>query len=220
MNTRILYTILLVIIVTSIGCRSSSSDSSIINAQDEPKIEEEESIEEDKPTRIQETEKTIEFDNSIIPGEVVFFVQSEFDSLRFPFEADYDHYFYNGFGGNELGSTLPYFCSGYFNNDSIIDYAVVLVQDTSYQYVIALNQIASSFDSFILTKRDLVPGDTTQGKFVSLLIRTETDKVAEHILGTYYIDNESIGISDMFASRGYWETWSNEKSQYIDLLFD
>ena len=160
------------------------------------------------------------FDYSLISGNAGYYIQEELDSLRFPVESDYDEYYHNGAYRSGFEGSLPFYCSGYYNSDSIMDYAAVLIKDTTDQYVIAIISVEDFYEHYFLHSAQLANGESQPGMYISLLISTESDSVAEHILGTYYIDNESIGISDMNNSRGYWSTWSNDKNQFIDLLFD
>ena len=101
-------------IVALIGCNQSQNS------------EKKQQIKKEKEKTIK-AETYFKFDNSVIPERLVKYVETNLDSLRIPTEKNYDLKYMDSY---EI-TGLPYFCQGNFNGDSLIDYSLVLIKDSS-----------------------------------------------------------------------------------------
>jgi len=160
------------------------------------------------------------FDNTIIPNELVAYINTNHDDLRIPEVKDYDKYYFQGQTKNKIIKSLPYFCSGFFNNDTLIDFALVLIRDSMYHFVYSFHNENESFKEYLLDSLPLASENDTINKYVAFNISTETDRVLEAIDTTYRINSDAIEVSNIFESRTHLKVWDEKKNKYVVMVFD
>jgi hypothetical protein len=198
--------IYLIILLTIVGCNRASKPNPItrqgssIQKQEEPKI----------------NRANYVFDNSVIPEDLISYVKAMNSNLRLPTTSDYDDYFFTGYYEDKL----PYFCTGEFNNDSIKDFALILIKDTTDQLIYSFHADGESYTPYLILKQKLTNSQNKQFKVVSYSIRTETERILEAIDTTYVIDSDGIITGDMDESLEFTEVWDKNQQKYISLIFD
>lgn len=160
------------------------------------------------------------FVDSIIPQNLKGFIYTIDSNYRLPTKADYDDYYFNDFAKGYDITNLPFFCSGYYNQDSILDYSLVLIKDSTQQIIFAFNSVGESFTHHIITKRDLVESEKLLFKTVSFNIRTNSEKKIETIDTIYTIKFDGILVNDMYESDEFCVGWNPEESNFSSLYFD
>jgi hypothetical protein len=68
------------------------------------------------------------FDYSTIPNKLIEYLKSLDEKYRIPKTSDFDDYYFIGYNEEKNIKKLPFYCKGYFNEDSIPDYAMVLIR--------------------------------------------------------------------------------------------
>lgn len=153
------------------------------------------------------------FDNSVIPEILIEFYKSMDTTLRLPTLDDYDDYYFDGYYDNKL----PYFCSGHFNNDTILDYGLVLIKDTTEQRIYSFHTDNDKFIAYLLNKRKLTDSESKKFKVVALTIQAETDRTLEAIDTTYILKTDAISINDMDESAEWATVWDDKSDKYVNL---
>lgn len=157
------------------------------------------------------------FDARPLPNDLLEFVGARYSEYRLPEVNDYPEYYFNDYLNDNV---LPYFCSGHFNNDSILDYALLLIKDSTEQLVLSIHQLGADYRSYKLRQAPLVYDSQNKKWFVSHIIETEKEKVLEAIDTTYYLTTDALTISDMKESRTRVMVWDKEANRYDDLVFE
>jgi hypothetical protein len=173
-------------------------------------------IEKQTPLATLKSSKGYSFDNSLIPSNLLDFVETKFDSLRIPNENDYEiEYFENN---NKTG--LPYFCSGYFNIDTLRDYAMVLIKDSLNHFVYLFHSNAESFEPFLLEFKSFSSEYGSKRKYAVFDLENGTDRELEGIDTVYSINTDYISISHIYNSRSSLFVWNEKTKSYNRLFFD
>lgn len=204
-----------IIIISIISCNSKKNDSAIKKEKrgfSQGSVQKDDSIEFNRDN--------YKFDYSVIPTRMKDFLKSFDRNYRIPKTSDFDDYYFTGYNNEITIKKLPFFCQGYFNEDSIPDYAMVLIKDNSEQLIYAFNSNENTFTPYLLNKQKLITSQDELFKTVSYNISTETAKILEGIDTTYLVEFNSIVIEDMNKSLSYTAVWDKQKKKYIDLLFD
>lgn len=172
-----------------------------------------------KSKKLKEKPKQI-FIDSVIPSLILKTTDSLGINLRLPCISDYDHYYFSGYERKTKITNLPFFCEGYFNGDSLIDYSAVFIKDTTEQFVYGFISEGNKYTPKFITKRKLVLSENGLFNTVTYNINTEKEKILEGIDTVYRIEYESIGINDMYESYEYAVVWNEKQKRFVDLLFD
>ena len=160
--------------------------------------------------------KKYKFDNSVIPENLIEFYKSMDTTFRLPTLGDYDDYYFTGY----YDKKLPYFCSGFFNNDTILDYGLVLIRDTIEQLIYSFHADNDKFSPYLINKRELIDSENNDFKVVVFNIHTVTNKSLEAIDTTYNIKFDAISVSDIYESSEYVSVWDENKDTYTSLWFN
>jgi hypothetical protein len=160
------------------------------------------------------------FDYSTIPNKLIDYLKSLDKKYRIPKTTDFDDYYFIEYNEEKTIKKLPFYCKGYFNEDSIPEYAMVLIKDNSMQLIFAFHSNGDTFIPYLLNQQSLETSQNKLFKTVSFIISTETEKKLEGIDTTYFVEFYSIDITEMNESLSYMATWDKLKKKYIDLLFD
>lgn len=204
-----------IIIISIISCNTKKNDREIKNKKwgfSQGSVQTDDSTEFNRDI--------YKFDYSVIPTKMNDFLKSFDRNYRIPKASDFDDYYFTGYNNEITIKKLPFFCQGYFNEDSIPDYAMVLIKDNSEQLIYAFNSNENTFTPYLLTKQKLITSQDELFKTVSYNISTETEEILEGIDTTYLVEFNSIVIEDMNKSLSYTAVWDKQKKKYIDLLFD
>nr|WP_321408763.1 hypothetical protein [uncultured Carboxylicivirga sp.] len=154
-------------------------------------------------------------DDNIIPDKLISFIDNKLDSLHIPKEGEYDKEFFT----SKSQKKLPYFTSGYFNNDSILDYSLVLIKDSLNHYVFSFHVTDNTFQIYCLDKSSFL-SENNSGQYAVFDLDTETEKELEAIDTTYFINNNGIVVSNIYESRTKLFIWNEKADCYNDLVFD
>ncbi|MCU4174866.1 hypothetical protein [Carboxylicivirga sp. N1Y90] len=157
------------------------------------------------------------FDTRPLPNDLLEFVSSKFSEYRLPEVNDYPEYYFDGYSND---NNLPYYCSGHFNNDSILDHALLLLKDSTEQLVLSIHKLGADYRSYKLRQAPLVYDSQSKKWFVSHIIETEKEKVLEAIDTTYRITTDALTIADIEESRTRVMVWNMVANRYDDLVFD
>ncbi len=172
-----------------------------------------------KPKIPKEKPKPI-FVDSVVPNLILKTIDSLGINLRLPRISDYDHYYFSGYERKTKITNLPFFCEGYFNEDSLIDYSAVFIKDSTEQLVYGFISEGTKYIPKLITKRNLVLSENGLFNAVTYNINTEKEKILEGIDTVYSIEYESIGINDIYESSEYAVVWNEKQKRFVDLLFD
>ena len=192
-----------------IGCNSKSPET-----KHELEIVEQLEINEPKITVETKTESSFAFDNSVIPSNLISFIETEIDSLRIPTENDYET---DNFSDKDK---IPYFCMGYFDADSLLDYAMVLIKDSTNHYVFSFHANDNTFETFQLSNSPFLSEYNANRKYAVYQLETKTNRVVEAIDTTYILETDGINITDMYESRTSLNIWDSKKANYKRLSYD
>ena len=204
--------IYLIILLTIVGCNRASKPNN--NNFQIPMTSQNAGIQKHKKTKINRADYV--FDNSVIPEDLISYVKAMNNNLRLPTASDYDDYFFTGY----YEGKLPYFCTGEFNNDSIKDFALILIEDSTNQLIYSFHVEGDSYAPYLILKQKLANSQSNQFKVVSYNIRTETERILESIDTTYVIQSDGIITNDMDESLEFTEVWDKYQKKYIRLMFD
>ena len=202
--------ILIFVIITLISCNQ--------NQNNKQKQHAESVIEKTKAANdnSSQPEKVFKFDNSVIPDKLIQFIETKFDSLRIPVENDYEIEYFK----SEERVSIPYFCSGYFNNDTLIDYAIVLVKDSTEHFVFSFNSNKDNFEYFKLCESPFLSEYNSDRIYAVFDLETDTERVLEGIDTTYKVSTDLITISNIYESLTFSHVWNEKKRKYDELVFD
>jgi hypothetical protein len=159
-------------------------------------------------------------DKSKIPQKLISYIALIDKNLRPATLDDYDSSVIKNLKDKSGKKELPYFCTGQFNDDTIPDYALVLIKDSTEQLVYAFQSKNDAFIPYLIDKKNLI---SSEGKFsiaIDYTIRTETKKALVGIDTVYRIEFDAIEISETEESLSYLSTWDKSKGKFIALLFD
>ncbi len=160
------------------------------------------------------------FIDSIVPDLIIKAADSLEMNLRLPKISDYDKYYFNGYESAIKIKNLPFFCEGYFNGDSLIDYSVVFIKDSTEQLIYGFISEGRNYVSKLISKRNLVLSESGLFNTVTYNINTEKKKIFEGIDTVYRVDFESIYVNDMYESSEYCVVWNEKQNRFTDLRFD
>lgn len=156
------------------------------------------------------------FNNSVIPIKLVHFIETNFDSLRIPTKNDYEiNYFEDDNRNNN-----PYYCAGYFNNDSVVDYAVVLIKDSTNHFVFSFHTLKDSFEYFQLSSSPFRSEYGSKRTYAVFDIETEKEREFEGVDTLYRLKTDGIVISKIYESLTFVSVWNDSKRRYDELSFD
>lgn len=209
--------VILLAVVFCFGCHEKQQKNGL------PKVE---IIETEAPVKIEKIQETniipkdqikkFVFDKSEIPSKLIKYVHENMDSLHIPNEDEYNMEYFAGSG--RLVS--PYYCSGYFDNDSIKDYAIVLVKDSTAHFVFSFHSKQDSFKVFQLCESPFLVEYGEDKAYAIYDLKTETERSLEAIDTTYQINTDGITITDICESRTKVFVFDSLNCSYNELLFD
>ena len=156
------------------------------------------------------------FDRSEIPVRLIDFIKSTIDSLRVPYDNDYEIDYYE----SKINTKPPFFSSGNFNGDSLRDYAMVLIKDSTKHYVFAFHDNTNSFETFMIGSGPFISENSDDRLFAIFELRTEKNRILEAIDTVYRIKTDGIGVSDIYNSRSHVQVWNESENNYEGLYFD
>jgi len=156
------------------------------------------------------------FDKSHIPANLLEYIKVNIDSLRVPEDNDYEVEYY------EKAKIIepPFFCTGYFNKDTLIDYAMVLIKDSTKHCVFAFHRTKSSFESFVIESEPFLSEYNASRLYATLELSTEKNRVLEAIDTVYRIKNDGIAVSNLYNSSSHLQVWKENENKYEALYFD
>jgi hypothetical protein len=158
------------------------------------------------------------FDNSVIPGGLIDYIDSTLLGHRLPDSTDYADHFFSGYRNSY--KSPPYFCRGQFNGDSIVDYALVLIEDSLKETLLAFHSNEEGFQHFRIVSRKMAVTEGVLKATVEYLIETETKHSLEGIDTIYNILYDGISFCDMSKSLEWLYVWNDKVEKYDRLLFD
>lgn len=217
---RIVYMLILLSII--IGCKrdikevKNSNSTSSSNALRENSIMMKEVQKSKISDSLLKAKQEFRFDRTKIPAHLINYIELNIDSLRIPNDDDYELDYYSSCGGN----IAPFFCSGYFNNDTLIDYAMVLIKDSTQHYVFSFHQTGSSYKANIMLNGPFMSEYGKDKKYAAFDLRTEKDRELQAIDTLYRTENDGIWVGILVESRSFLQVWNNKTNRYENLVFD
>ena len=207
MKTRIL----ILIIVLLIGCNQKQNNEQKQNIK---------SVKEKTKTTLDnasQSENEYKFDNSIIPPNLIQFIDANYDSLKIPAESDYEIEYIKS---NEYKS-LPYFCCGNFNGDTLIDYAVVLIKDSTSHFVFSFHTVGDTYETYLINDRCAFTSEyDSKRDYAVFYLDTDTERIQHGYDTVYTLTTDAIAIANIYESRTRVRAWNEKTGKYDDLAFD
>ena len=207
MKTRIL----ILALITLLGCNQLQDNND--KQQTENVTEKTKPILDNAP----QNEKEYKFDNSIIPKNLVQFIETNFDSLKIPTEIDYEIEYIKS--SEYIG--LPYFCSGNFNSDTLIDYAIVLIKDSTSHFVFSFHAVENSFETYLVNEKCSFTSEYDSNRnYAVFYLDTDTERIQQGYDTVYTLTTDAITIANIYESRTRVKSWNEETRRYDDLAFE
>jgi hypothetical protein len=149
-------------------------------------------------------------------GFLLRYIETNMDSLRIPVDRDYEIEYFK----NNKQQKPPYFTSGYFNEDTLTDYAMVLIKDSTMHYVFSFHTFNDTYKSYLLYYGHFSSEYNSNKIYAVFDIESNTERIVEGIDTVYNLKTDIISVSNIYESRTGSKVWNEKKQEYEELYFD
>ena len=158
------------------------------------------------------------FNSSTISDKVINYIQTSLYNYRIPDENENaDSYFSEYYTEGEL----PYYCTGFYNIDSISDFALVLIKDSKTQVLVSLHSNSEYYEFNVIDSCSLRYYKSKNKYVIDFLIETEKSdsvQLTDDIIIVW--ETDAISFTNMAESLSWLYVYQVKHKKYIKVLID